>query len=189
MTRNLSLLSLLVAPLLLLAGDLPENAERGNLPSASPRAPYAPRFTEISLQAPIKRAGKARLKISLNAYSFNKSLNDSLKGRDQGVTLFDLLDFCAENDFDAIDPTGYFFPGYPKVPDAKFLNDFKRRAFVLGIAISGTGVRNNFTTPDKDARAKDVRTRQELGRSSFSAGRSCSACLFRSPAFCRPYLG
>ena len=32
------------------------------------------------------------------------------------MTLFDLLDFCAEQNFDAIDPTGYFFPGYPKPP-------------------------------------------------------------------------
>ena len=63
----------------------------------------------------------------------------------------------AENDFDAIDPTGYFFPGYPKPPTDKYLNDFKRRAFVLGLDISGTGVRNNFATPDKDKRAADVK--------------------------------
>jgi sugar phosphate isomerase/epimerase len=108
-------------------------------------------------KTPIKRAGGPKLKTSLNAYSFNKALNDHIKGRGKGVTLFDLLDFCAEQNFDAIDPTGYFFPGYPKVPSDKFLNDFKRRAFVLGLDISGTGVRNNFATPDKDKRAADVK--------------------------------
>jgi sugar phosphate isomerase/epimerase len=108
-------------------------------------------------QAPIKRAGGPRLKLSLNAYSFNKALNDHLKGRGQGVTLFDLLDFCAEENFDALDPTGYFFPGYPKAPTDKYLNDFKRRAFVLGLDVSGTGVRNDFATPDRDKRAADVR--------------------------------
>jgi sugar phosphate isomerase/epimerase len=107
-------------------------------------------------QPPIQRAGKPRLKISLNAYSFTKTLNDRLKGRGKGMTLFELLDFCAEHDCDAIDPTGYFFPGYPKPPDAKFLNDFKRRAFVLGLDISGTGVRNNFAQADKAKRAADV---------------------------------
>jgi sugar phosphate isomerase/epimerase len=107
-------------------------------------------------QTPIKRIGGPRLKTSLNAYSFNKALNDNLKGRGKGVTLFDLLDYCAEQDFDAIDPTGYYFPEYPKVPSNKFVNDFKRRAFVLGLDISGTGVRNNFATPDKEKRAADV---------------------------------
>jgi sugar phosphate isomerase/epimerase len=109
-----------------------------------------------SAQTPIKRAGGPKLKTSLNAYSFNKALNDNLKGRGKGVTLFELLDYCAEQNFDALDPTGYFFPGYPKPPADKYLNDFKRRAFQLGLDISGTGVRNDFVTPDKTKRAADV---------------------------------
>jgi sugar phosphate isomerase/epimerase len=109
------------------------------------------------VQEPIKRGGPARLKISLNAYSFNKSLNDQIKGRAKGTSLFDLLDYCAENNIDGLDPTGYFFPGYPKVPSDKYINDFKRRAFLLGIGISGTGVRNDFATPDKVKRAADVK--------------------------------
>jgi sugar phosphate isomerase/epimerase len=108
-------------------------------------------------QTPIKRVGGAKLKTGLNAYSFNKALNDHLKGRGKGVTLFDLLDYCAEQNFDAIDPTGYFFPGYPKVPDDKYVNNFKRRAFHLGLDISGTGVRNDFASPDKEKRAADVK--------------------------------
>lgn len=104
----------------------------------------------------IRRAGGARLKTSLNAYSFNKSLNDQLKGRAKGVSLLDLLDFCAENNIDALDPTGYFFPGYPKVPSDTYINNFKRKAFQLGVDISGTGVRNNFAAPEKAKRAADV---------------------------------
>jgi sugar phosphate isomerase/epimerase len=108
------------------------------------------------VQPPFKRIGGSRLKTSLNAYSFNQTLNDHLKGRGKGMTLFELLDFCAEQNFDAIDPTGYFFPGYPKPPSDAYLNEFKRRAFLLGLDISGTGVRNDFATPDKDKRAADV---------------------------------
>jgi sugar phosphate isomerase/epimerase len=108
-------------------------------------------------ETPIKRAGGPRLKPSLNAYSFNKTLNDQLKGRAKGVSLLDLLGFCAAHDIDALDPTGYFFPGYPKVPTDQYVNNFKRRAFQLGVDISGTGVRNNFASPDKAARAGDVR--------------------------------
>jgi sugar phosphate isomerase/epimerase len=112
--------------------------------------------TAAFAQTPIKRVGGPRLKVSLNAYSFNKALNDNIKGRGKGVTLFDVLDYCAEQNFDAIDPTGYFFPGYPKVPSDQYVNDFKRRAFQLGLDISGTGVRNNFASPDKAKRAADV---------------------------------
>jgi sugar phosphate isomerase/epimerase len=112
-------------------------------------------------QAPIRRAGGPRLKTSLNAYSFSKALDDQLKARGQGVSLFDLLEFCAENDFDALDPTGYFFPGYPEVPKDDYLNRFKRRAFQLGVDISGTGVRNDFASPDKAKRAADVRHAKE----------------------------
>jgi sugar phosphate isomerase/epimerase len=105
---------------------------------------------------PIHRVGGPRLKISLNAYSFNPQLINPNKGPNEGLTLLELLDFCAENNFDAIDPTGYFFPGHPEPPTDEYINSFKRRAFELGLGISGTGVRNNFATPDKAVRAADV---------------------------------
>jgi sugar phosphate isomerase/epimerase len=107
-------------------------------------------------QGPIERVGSSSLKVSLNAYSFSKLLNDYNKKRGPGVSLMALLDFCAKNNFDAIDPTGYFFPSYPEVPTDEYVNTFKRRAFELGLGISGTGVRNNFTTSDKAVRAAAV---------------------------------
>jgi sugar phosphate isomerase/epimerase len=106
--------------------------------------------------SPIERVGGPKLKVSLNAYSFSKPLNDHIKGRGKGMTLMDLLDFCAKHNFDAVDPTGYFFPGYPDVPTDKYINEFKRRAFQLGLDISGTGVRNDFAQADKEKRAADV---------------------------------
>lgn len=105
---------------------------------------------------PVKRAGGSALKVSLNAYSFSKLLNDYNRDPGQGISLMSLLDFCAKNNFDAIDPTGYFFPGYPKVPSDDYLNTFKRTAFEYGLGISGTGVRNNFTPSDKAERATSV---------------------------------
>src|SRR6185369_15512719 len=106
----------------------------------------------VAAPTPINRTGGPRFRTSLNAYSFNRMLNDQLKGRGKGVSLLELMEFCAEQDFDGIDPTGYFFPGYPKVPADKFVNDLKRRAFELGLGISGTGVRNDFATANKDKR-------------------------------------
>jgi sugar phosphate isomerase/epimerase len=121
-----------------------------------------------SAQAPIQRCGGPKLKISLNAYSFAKPLNDHLRGRGKGITLFDLLDFCAQHDFEAIDPTGYYFPGYGSVREGKkgvptdaYIRDFKRRAFELGIAISGTGVANDLATADAEKRAADVKHIQD----------------------------
>jgi sugar phosphate isomerase/epimerase len=113
---------------------------------------------------PFQRCGGPKVKISLNAYSFARSLNDHIRGRAAGITLMDLLEFCAKNDFEAIDPTGYYFPGYGSVREGKkgkptdaYIFDFKRRAFELGISISGTGVANDLATADKQKRASEVK--------------------------------
>jgi sugar phosphate isomerase/epimerase len=80
------------------------------------------------------------------------------------MTLMDLLDFCARHNFEAIDPTGYYFPGYGSVrkgnngvPTDAYIRDFKRRAFELGVAISGTGVANDLATTDRAKRQTSVR--------------------------------
>lgn len=83
-----------------------------------------------------------RLKTSLNAYSFNDAL---LKGT---MSLNDLVTFCADLGFDGVDITGYYFKGYPNPPADEELLQVKRKAFSVGLAISGTGVRNDFTWAD-----------------------------------------
>ena len=106
--------------------------------------------------APIKRTGGAFLKPTLNAYSFLDLLNAHQKDAAQGIDLFAVCDFCAKHDMDAVDLTGYFFPGYPGVPEDNYIYRIKRYAHDLGLAISGTGVRNDFTTADKSVRAEGV---------------------------------
>jgi sugar phosphate isomerase/epimerase len=91
-----------------------------------------------------------RLKTSLNAYSFNEALT---KGE---MTIADMLEFCAGAGFDAVDITGYYFKGYPQVPPDDYLFSIKRKAFSLGMEISGTGVRNDFTLADKTKRDQEV---------------------------------
>ena len=95
---------------------------------------------------------KSYLKTSINAYCFDPLLRENLKDPTTGMSLFQVLDFCAEHNVDAIDPTGYYFPGYPDVPRDTFLNEFKRRAFELGLDISGTGIKNDFASPNAAAR-------------------------------------
>jgi len=72
------------------------------------------------------------------------------------MTLMDAVHFCAQQKVDALDATGYYFPGYPKAPTDEYIYNLKRVAFVNGVAISGTGVRNDFAVADAAARKTDV---------------------------------
>jgi len=90
------------------------------------------------------------LKTSLNAYSFNAPLSNG------SMTIDDMLDFCAETGFEGVDITGYYFKGYPQVASNDYLFHIKRKAFGLGVEISGTGVRNDFTIADKSKREQEV---------------------------------
>ncbi|MCF8379790.1 MAG: DUF1080 domain-containing protein [Bacteroidales bacterium] len=98
-----------------------------------------------------KKKTNSAVKTSLNAFSFGKMLNSG------EMSLFDLVDYCAENGFDAVDLTGYYFPDYPEIPSDEFIFDLKYHAHKMGIEISGTGVRNDLATPDPAKRAADVK--------------------------------
>jgi sugar phosphate isomerase/epimerase len=113
--------------------------------------------TNALAQNSIARHGGSYVRTSLNAYSFNSLLNEGLKNSSKGMSLFQLLDFAAKNNFDAVDLTGYFFPGYPAVPTDDYINSVKKRAFQLGLDISGTGVKNDFAINDATKRAADVK--------------------------------
>lgn len=91
------------------------------------------------------------VKLSLNAYSFNKQLLDGT------MTIDDMLEFCAATGLMAADITGYYFKGYPNVPADDVIFKVKRKAFGLGLEICGTGVRNDFTHPDAGKRRENVR--------------------------------
>ena len=98
---------------------------------------------------------RENLKISLNAFSFDGPLR---KGT---MSISDLLDFCSATGIDGVDLTGYYFPGYPAVPSDDFIYEVKRKASKLGIGISGTGVRNDFTWSDPLKRADEKKLVKE----------------------------
>lgn len=100
--------------------------------------------------------------ISVNAYSFSDLLSArESRNNDQVYSLFNLLDWCSSQNIKALDPTGYFFPTYPEVPSDEYIAKFKTRASELGIHISGTGIRNNFASPDTAVRAAGVALAKE----------------------------
>jgi sugar phosphate isomerase/epimerase len=104
----------------------------------------------VAAPAKVARESGVKLKLGLNAYSFDAAL------RAGSMTLADAVHFCAQHGVDALDPTGYYFPGYPKAPSDEYIYNLKRTAFVNGVAISGTGVRNDFAVADAAARKNDV---------------------------------
>ncbi|MCK4751385.1 MAG: sugar phosphate isomerase/epimerase [Bacteroidales bacterium] len=97
-----------------------------------------------------KNNNKIKPVLCLNAYSFNRVL------RDGEMSLEELFRFSAETGFAGIDLTAYYIPAYPNVPEDEVLHNIKKMAFRLGLCISGTGVRNNFTLADPEERAKEI---------------------------------
>src|SRR5882724_1527654 len=82
-------------------------------------------------QAGVPREPGVKLKLALNAYSFDKPL------RAGSMTLEDVVHFCAQHRVDALDATGYYFPGYPKAPPDDYIYNLKKAAFVNGVQLSG----------------------------------------------------
>lgn len=111
----------------------------------------------IYAQQPKKAINKGRIVPSLNAYSFDDLLQARDKRNNQPLyTLFDLLDWCSLKRIPGLDVTGYYFPGYPAVPPDDYIVKLKTTAARLGVVITGTGIRNNFASPDPAVRAADV---------------------------------
>lgn len=89
---------------------------------------------------PIKRTGGARMKLSVAAYSFRTAL----AGAGKSMTLDDFVDLASTYDVEGVEPTSYYFPD-PPTPE--YCRRLRRHAFLQGLAISGTAVRNTFTHP------------------------------------------
>lgn len=98
----------------------------------------------------VQRRPGTHLKIGLNAYSFNSEL------RSGAMSMDDVIDFCAEHEIDGVDMTGYYFDGYPEPPSDEVIYNLKRKAFLNGVTISGTGVRNDFALTDPSSRKGQI---------------------------------
>lgn len=120
-----------------------------SLPAAVALA-TGPAVATAMSQRRVQRPAGSNIKLSLNAYSFNAPL------RQGQMTLEELLAFSAELNFAAVDLTGYYFPGFPEPPDDVVINEIKRTAYLYGLDISGTGIRNNFADPSSENRRKDI---------------------------------
>jgi len=123
----------------------------------------------IPAGAQVKRQGGTHVRIGLNAYSFNRPLTAGT------MKLDDVIDYCALQNLDGVDLTGYYFPGYPAVPPDDFLYALKKRAFLNGVTITGTGVRNDFANADAAIRKRDI----AMVKAWIDAARKMGASVIR----------
>jgi sugar phosphate isomerase/epimerase len=123
----------------------------------------------LPVGAQVKREAGTHVRIGLNAYSFNRPLTAGT------MKLDDVIDYCASQNLDGVDLTGYYFPGYPAVPADDFLYALKKRAFLNGVTISGTGVRNDFATADAAIRKRDI----AMVKAWIEAARKMGASVIR----------
>src|SRR5947207_8265271 len=109
-------------------------------------------FSTAHAVEPFKRRGAPRLQLSLAAYSFRDTFNH--KDPAKRITMFDFVDYCAEQGCLGAELTAYYFPT-PLTND--YLIKLKRHAFLRGIDISGSAVGNNFALPKGDKRDEQVK--------------------------------
>lgn len=101
----------------------------------------APVWTPLATQAvePFKRPGQARLALSLAAYSLRQYFDH--KDPAKRITMLDFIDYCADHGCAGAEVTSYYFP---KALTEDFFLQVRRRAYLRGVALSGTAVGNNF---------------------------------------------
>ena len=110
---------------------------------------------------PPRRNGLSHLKLSLAAYSFHRILPRRGTPEQLAAAKFSLekfIDFCAEQNLDGTELTGYYFP---KEISDDYLLSLKERTFRLGLDISGTAIGNDFCLPDGEARQQNLQMCRE----------------------------
>ena len=100
---------------------------------------------------PIRRTGRAQLRLSFAAYSYRQYLNLSAKPM-PAMTLEGFVDAAAAMPFDAVELTAYYFPS----TQPQYLANLKGRCTRLGLDISGTAVGNNFCLTDAGRMKEEI---------------------------------
>src|SRR5260370_1326316 len=100
---------------------------------------------------PIADPGKPLIKLSIAAYSFNRSMN--LKGKTKpAMTMDDFIEFAAGLGLEAVEPTAYYFPETTR----EYLTRFRGKCTRLGLDVSGTAIGNDFCKTDPAALPKEI---------------------------------
>lgn len=93
------------------------------------------------------KAGKARIRTAICAYSFREALAKKT------MTYEDLVDLAVENGMDGLDVTVYWFPETGLDP---FLLSLRRKAYLSGVEIPSIAIRTDCCQKDTEARKKEA---------------------------------
>lgn len=110
---------------------------------------------------PPVRPGGSHMKLSLAAYSFNRTLlrrPTEAQLRDAPMRPEDFIAYCAELNLDACELTAYYFP---QEITHEYLMKIKEMTFRLGLDISGTAIGNDFCVPPGEARDRELAQTRE----------------------------
>ena len=114
--------------------------------------------------------------------SFLELLNANLKDPSKGIDLFGVCDFCAKHNIEAVDLTGYFFPGYPKAPAESYVNRMKRHTHDRGHGHQRHGRAQRFCHGGQGGACGGRAIDQGVDRSRRPSGRPGHPRLRRSAA-------
>ena len=114
--------------------------------------------SHLSAATSVQRKGKARLRLSLAAYSFRDHFTTATHVQNRPpnakkIDMHDFIDYCADQRIDGAELTSYYLD--PQISRAELLA-LKRHAFLRGIAVSGTAVGNVFTLPKGEKRDTQI---------------------------------
>jgi sugar phosphate isomerase/epimerase len=90
---------------------------------------------------PIGRTRPSHLKLSIAAYSYRQLLDF----KDPKIDMFGFVDLAADMALDGVEPTSYWFP--PDMDPPRYLRRLQQYAFLRGLDISGTSIRNDLCVP------------------------------------------
>jgi sugar phosphate isomerase/epimerase len=106
---------------------------------------------------PLARRGGPSMRLSLAAYSYRKYMTDYRRRAEPdpaaSMSLEDFVDLCAGFNLDGTELTSYYVP-HPVSAD--YLRALRKRAFLLGLTVSGTAIGNTFTQPPGPALDKEI---------------------------------
>lgn len=89
---------------------------------------------------------KSRVRLGMAAYSFvNEFRNDE-------INMKEFIDYCYNLGLDGVELTSYFFES----ESDSYLLELRNKCFHMGMDITGTAIGNDFITPDKQERQKQV---------------------------------
>lgn len=103
------------------------------------------------------------MRVGCAAYSFRQYLQSGK------LTLEDFLEKCVDMGLNGVELTAYYFPS----TEDSYLHSLKKRAYLLGLDISGSAVGNNFCVADSAKRAEQVAMVKKWLEISVKLGAPC----------------